>query len=84
MLQVGINVLLALGYWIAVSTGKYSFGHAGFMGIRVHIVDLNELWLAAAGAMLASAATAVAGLAFGLMALRLSLLYLAIITFAFS
>lgn len=86
VLQVGINVLLALGYWIAVSTGKYSFGHAAFMAIGAYtasILTLNFGWSLPV-AMLASAVTAaIAGAAIGWMALRLSMLYLAIITFIF-
>lgn len=87
LLQVGIAVLLALGYWIAVSTGKYSFGHAAFMAIGAYagsIMTLNFGW-SLPMAMLASAVVAaIAGAAVGWMALRLSLLYLAIITFIFS
>ncbi len=87
ILQVGINVLLALGYWIAVSTGKYSFGHAAFMAVGAYtasILTLNFAWPLPL-ALLASAVTAaVAGGIIGGLALRLSLLYLAIVTLVFS
>lgn len=87
VLQVGINVLLALGYWIAVSTGKYSFGHAGFMAIGAYtasILTLNNGWSLPVAMLAAGLVAAVAGAAIGWMALRLSLLYLAIITFVFA
>lgn len=86
LLQVGINVLLALGYWIAVSTGKYSFGHAAFMAIGAYaasILTLNFEWPLPLAMLVAAAVSAVAGAAIGWMALRLTLLYLAIITFIF-
>ena len=47
VLQVGINASLALGYWIAVLDGKYSFGHAAFMCIGAYtasILTLNFGW----------------------------------------
>ncbi|TDV56429.1 branched-chain amino acid ABC transporter permease [Actinophytocola oryzae] len=87
LLQVGINVLLALGYWIAVSTGKYSFGHAAFMAIGAYsasILTLNFGWPLPLAMLVAALVSAVAGAVIGWMALRLSLLYLAIITFVFA
>ncbi|SHL06288.1 amino acid/amide ABC transporter membrane protein 2, HAAT family [Pseudonocardia thermophila] len=86
LLQVGINVLLALGYWIAVSTGKYSFGHAAFMAIGAYaasMLTLNFAWPLPVAMLVAAVVAAVAGAVIGWMALRLSLLYLAIITFIF-
>ncbi|TDD33335.1 branched-chain amino acid ABC transporter permease [Actinomadura sp. KC06] len=87
VLQVGINVLLALGYWIAVSTGKYSFGHTAFMAIGAYtasILTLNFAWPLPLAMAASGVTAAVAGALIGWMALRLSLLYLAIITFVFS
>ncbi|TDD81341.1 branched-chain amino acid ABC transporter permease [Actinomadura darangshiensis] len=87
VLQVGISVLLALGYWIAVSTGKYSFGHTAFMAIGAYtasILTLNFSWPLPLAMLASGAAAAVAGALIGWMALRLSMLYLAIITFIFS
>ncbi|MGB3437661.1 MAG: branched-chain amino acid ABC transporter permease [Actinophytocola sp.] len=87
LLQVGINVLLALGYWIAVSTGKYSFGHAAFMAIGAYtasILTMNVNWPLPAAMLAAAVTAAVAGAIIGWMALRLSMLYLAIITFVFA
>src|SRR5690348_4480251 len=87
VMQAGINVILALGYWIAVSTGKYSFGHAAFMAIGAYTSSVLTLKLGwplplalVAGGLLAT----VGGALIGWMALRLSMLYLAIITLAFS
>jgi branched-chain amino acid transport system permease protein len=87
VLQVGINVLLALGYWIAVSTGKYSFGHAAFMCIGAYtasILTLNFGWPLPLAMLAAAVTAAIAGALIGWMALRLSMLYLAIITFVFA
>lgn len=87
LLQIGINVLLALGYWVAVSTGKYSFGHAAFMAIGAYtasILTLNFGWSLPPAMLAAAISGALFGAVIGWMALRLSLLYLAIITFIFS
>jgi len=86
-IQVGINVLLALGYWIAVSTGKYSFGHAAFMAVGAYtgsILTLNFALPLPVALLASAAAAAVAGGIAGWLALRLSLLYLAIVTLVFS
>lgn len=87
IMQVGTNVLLALGYWIAVSTGKYSFGHAAFMAIGAYaasLLTLNFGWPLPAALLAAAGVSAVAGALIGWIALRLSLLYLAIVTLVFS
>ncbi len=87
ILQVGIDVLLALGYWIAVSTGKYSFGHAGFMAIGAYtasILTVKFSWSLPIALLAAAVLAGVAGALVGWVALRLSLLYLAIITLVFS
>ena len=87
IIQTGINVLLALGYWVAVSTGKYSFGNAAFMAIGAYTSSILTLKFNVplpvaliAGGVLAT----VGGAVIGWMALRLSMLYLAIITLVFS
>lgn len=85
--QVGINVLLALGYWIAVSTGKYSFGHAAFMAIGAYassILTLNFGWSLPVALVAGAVFAAVGGALVGWVALRLTMLYLAIITLVFS
>lgn len=86
LIQVGIAVLLALGYWIAASTGRYSFGHVGFMAIGAYsasILTVNFAWPLPVAMLVSAAAAAVAGALIGWMALRLSMLYLAIVTFIF-
>jgi branched-chain amino acid transport system permease protein len=87
LLQVGINVLLAVGYWIAVSTGRYSFGHVGFVAIGAYtsaILTTNFSWSLPTALLAAAVAAAVGGVLVGFIALRLPMLYLAIITLAFS
>lgn len=87
VIQVAIAVLLALGYWVAASTGRFAFGHAGFMAIGAYAGSILtvkhswNLWLAVGAA---AAIAAVAGALIGSISLRLSLLYLAIITFVFA
>ncbi|GAB4071486.1 branched-chain amino acid ABC transporter permease [Angustibacter speluncae] len=85
--EVGIAILLALGFWITAATGKISFGHAAFMGIGAYTASIMtvKLDLPLPLAMLgAGLVAAVFGAFIGWIALRLSMLYLAIITFAFA
>ena len=87
IIQLGVNVLLALGYWIAVSTGKYSFGHAGFMPIGAYsssILTLERGWPLPLALVVGALVSGLAGAAVGWVALRLSMLYLAIITLVFA
>lgn len=87
VIQAGIAVLLALGYWMAVSTGRFAFGHAGFMAIGAYagsILTVKHSWNLVLAVIVAGAVTAIAGAAVGLVALRLNMLYLAIITFVFA
>jgi len=86
-IQVGVAVLLALGFWLVANAGRYAFGHAGFMSIGAYsasilTVERNwNLWLALPAAAISAA---IAGALIGLVALRLSLLHLAILTFVFA
>ena len=85
--KLGIAILLALGYWITAATGKYSFGHAAFMAIGAYAASILTVkfdWPLEVSLLVAAAAGAVSGAFIGWIALRLSLLYLAIITFAFA
>ncbi|MEO7235268.1 MAG: branched-chain amino acid ABC transporter permease [Lapillicoccus sp.] len=87
VVQVGINVLLALGYWIAVSTGKYSFGHAAFMALGAYgssVLTLNLGWPLPLALVAGAVVAAIGGALVGWAALRLTMLYLAIITLVFS
>ncbi len=86
-IKLGIAILLALGYWITAATGKFSFGHAAFMGIGAYAASiLTEKfdWSLETSILIAGLAGAVAGAFVGWISLRLSILYLAIITFAFA
>lgn len=87
VIQVAVAVLLALGYWLAASTGRFAFGHAGFMAIGAYsasILTVKHSWNLWPAVVVAGAVAAVAGALIGSVALRLSLLYLAIITFVFA
>lgn len=87
VIQVGIAILLALGYWITAATGKFSFGHAAFMAIGAYTASILTLkfdWSLEVSMLASGLTAAVAGAFIGWIALRLSILYLAIITFAFA
>ena len=87
LIFVGVNVLLALGYWITVNTGQFSFGHAAFMAIGAYVASILTLnfGLALITAMLVGGlVAAVVGALVGFPALRLSLLYLAMATLGFA
>ena len=87
VVELGIAILLALGFWITAATGKFSFGHAAFMGIGAYTASImtvkGDIPLPVA-MVVAGAVSAVFGAFIGWIALRLSMLYLAIITFAFA
>ena len=87
VIKLGIAILLALGYWITAATGKFSFGHAAFMAIGAYtasILTLNFGWSLPTSMVAAGLTAAIAGAFIGWIALRLTILYLAIITFAFA
>jgi branched-chain amino acid transport system permease protein len=87
LIGIGINVLLALGFWITANTGQFSFGHAGFMAIGAYasaLLTLRAGWPLFAAMLAGGLAAAVAGALVGWPALRLSVLYLAMITLAFA
>lgn len=87
VIQVGIGALLALGYWIAANTGRFSFGHAGFMAIGAYassILTVKMGWPLLLAMLAGGLPAAAVGALIGLAALRLSLLYLAIVTLAFA
>jgi len=86
-IKLGIAILLALGYWITAATGKFSFGHAAFMGIGAYAASILTVkfdWSLETSILIAGLAGAIAGAFVGWISLRLSILYLAIITFAFA
>jgi branched-chain amino acid transport system permease protein len=87
VIKVGIAILLALGYWVAVATGKYSFGHAAFMSLGAYSASILTLKFdlpLELALIIGGLAGAVSGAFIGWIALRLSMLYLAILTFAFA
>lgn len=87
IIKLGVDVLLALGYWIAASTGKYSFGHAGFMLIGAYsasILTLKHGWSLPLALVAGGVISGAGGAMIGWAALRLSKLYLAIVTLVFA
>ncbi|GAC1328391.1 MAG: branched-chain amino acid ABC transporter permease [Chloroflexota bacterium] len=87
LIVVGINILLALGYWITVNTGQFSFGHAAFMAIGAYVASIMtvKFGLALVPALVAGGlAAGTIGALVGFPALRLSMLYLAMATLGFA
>ena len=87
LIVVGINILLALGYWITVNTGQFSFGHAAFMAIGAYVASIltMNLGVPLIPALLAGGlAAGLIGALVGFPALRLSMLYLAMATLGFA
>lgn len=87
LIVVGINILLALGYWITVNTGQFSFGHAAFMAIGAYVASILtvKIGIPLIPALLAGGlAAGIIGALIGFPALRLSMLYLAMATLGFA
>jgi len=86
LIDVGINIILALSLYITYSTGQVSLGHAGFMAIGGYfssIMTVNfgfPLYLAL---ILAGFPSALLGILIGIPVLRMRGLYLAIATLGF-
>lgn len=87
LILVGINIVLALGYWLSANTSQFSLGHAAFMAIGAYTASLattrfdTPLPLAL---VLAGLVAGFVGVLAGFPGLRLSLLYLAMVTLAFA
>ena len=86
LIQLGINVILALSLYFPLSAGQLSLGQGGFMAIGAYLAS----WLTATHgwpwplAFAAGAATAgVVGALVGLPALRVRGIYLVLLTMAF-
>jgi branched-chain amino acid transport system permease protein len=86
LIQLGINVILALSLYVPLSAGQLSLGQGGFMAIGAYLAS----WLTAAQgwpwplAFAAGAAAAgVVGALVGLPALRVRGIYLVLLTMAF-
>ena len=92
LLVLGIDVLIAILFatslhFIAGPGGMHSFGHAAYFGLGAYGAALLVKWLAAPMglALLAAPVVALAGaLLFGWFAVRLSGVYLAMLTLAFA
>jgi branched-chain amino acid transport system permease protein len=87
LIGVAINIVLALGLWVTVSTGQFSFGHAGFMAIGAYIASMLTLkfhWSLPPAMIVGAVAAAVVGAGIGFPALRLNALYLAMATLGFA
>lgn len=83
--QVCINVLLALSVYVVLSTGQLNLGSAGFMAVGAYVSAMATTnGIPMALALLAGVlAATVVGLLLGFPALRVTGIYLAMITFAF-
>jgi branched-chain amino acid transport system permease protein len=87
LIGVAINIILALGLWVTVSTGQFSFGHAGFMAVGAYLASMLTLkmqWPLVPAMLIAAAASAIVGIVIGFPALRLNALYLAMATLGFA
>ncbi|MET0486639.1 MAG: branched-chain amino acid ABC transporter permease [Candidatus Rokuibacteriota bacterium] len=86
LVQLGINVILALSLYFPLSAGQLSLGQGGFMAIGAYLASwltatLGWPWpLAFAGA---AAAAGLVGALVGLPALRVRGIYLVLLTMAF-
>jgi branched-chain amino acid transport system permease protein len=80
---LGVNLLLAWGFYLTVVTGQLSLGHSAFMAIGAYGASVMTmkwglpLWLALPGGALFAG---IAGVVVGVPVLRLTGLYLAIAT----
>jgi branched-chain amino acid transport system permease protein len=86
LIQLGINLILALSLYFPLSAGQLSLGQGGFMAIGAYVAS----WLTAAlgwpwpiAFALAAAAAGVVGALVGLPALRVRGIYLVLMTMAF-
>jgi len=82
----GINILLALGLYLAVATGQFSVGHGAFMAIGAYaasILTVNFNLPLLLAVMLGGLAAFASGVIVGLPVLRFSRLYLAMATLGF-
>jgi branched-chain amino acid transport system permease protein len=91
-LVLGVDILIAILFatslhFIMGPGGMHSFGHAAYFGLGAYGAALAVKWLAApmgAALALAPAAAALGALLFGWFAVRLSGVYLAMLTLAFA
>jgi branched-chain amino acid transport system permease protein len=86
LIQLGINLILALSLHFPLSAGQLSLGQGGFMAIGAYVASwltaaLGWPWPVAFG--VAAATAGVVGAAVGLPALRVRGIYLVLMTLAF-
>lgn len=86
LIFLGINVVLALGFYLPASAGLLSLGQGGFMAIGAYASAAMTTWAGAplaAALAVAAAAAGVAGVLAGFPALRIRGIYLIILTLGF-
>ena len=86
IIAAGINAILALGLYIAIATGQFSVGHAGFMAIGAYvssILSMNFGWTLIPAMFAGGAAAFAIGALVGLPIIRFGLIYLAMATLGF-
>ena len=86
LIQLGINLILALSLYFPLSAGQLSLGQGGFMAIGAYVASwLTSVlgWPWPIAFALAAAAAGVVGALVGLPALRVRGIYLVLMTMAF-
>ncbi len=81
--QIGINLLLALSVYVILSAGQLSLGNAGFMALGAYtasVLTVKAGWPLTLALLAGGALSGVVGLIAGLPALRMSGIYLAMVT----
>jgi branched-chain amino acid transport system permease protein len=87
LIGIGVNIILALGLWVTVSTGQFSLGHAGFMAIGAYLASMFTLkmgWDLVPAMLVAAVVAGAVGAVFGFPALRLNEMYLIMATLGFA
>ncbi len=86
LIQLGINVVLALSLYFPLSAGQLSLGQGGFMAIGAYVsswLTAGQGWPWPIAFAAGAAAAAVVGTLVGLPALRVRGIYLVLMTMAF-
>lgn len=87
LIGAGINIVLALGYWLSANTNQFSLGHAAFMAVGAYTSSVATVRFGLPlplGLVIAAASSGIVGVLAGFPGLRLSLLHLAMVTLAFA
>jgi branched-chain amino acid transport system permease protein len=86
LIQLGINVILALSLYFPLSAGQLSLGQGGFMAIGAYLASwltATQGWPWPVAFAVAAAAAGLVGALVGLPALRVRGIYLVLLTMAF-